>query len=238
MKSVVVVGANGAIGSALICQLSKGYPQATIHAFSRTQTNRTYPNVQPYICDYFNDVEMGRVALHIGGESPIDMVIVATGILHSVTVQPEKTLRDLNEESFQELFKVNTILPALIAKHFIPHLRTQGPSYFAALSARVGSISDNRLGGWYAYRASKAALNMIIKTLAIETKRRNKKACIVGLHPGTVDSSLSKPYQSNVKIDALFDPAFSAEKLLSVLTRCTPDDSGKCFAWDGNEIQA
>ena len=131
---------------------------------------------------------------------------------------------------------MNTILPALIAKHFIQHLETKTHSYFAVLSARVGSVSDNRLGGWYAYRASKAALNMIIKTLAIETRRRNKMACIVGLHPGTVDSPLSKPYHSNLKPESLFTADFSTQQLLSVLNALTPHESGKFFAWDGKEI--
>jgi len=134
-------------------------------------------------------------------------------------------------------WKINTFIPALMAKHFIPRLNLDRQSIFAALSARVGSISDNRLGGWYAYRASKTALNMIIKNAAIETARRNKKAIIVGLHPGTVDSSLSKPFQRNVPDEKLFAPMRSAQDLLKVLDDLNPEQSGRCFAWDGQEVK-
>lgn len=127
-------------------------------------------------------------------------------------------------------------MPALIAKHLLPKLNKDHPAIFAALSARVGSISDNQLGGWYAYRASKAALNMIIKNAAIEVGRRNRKAIVVGLHPGTVDSDLSKPFQGNVADGKLFTPEDSAQKLLEVLRSLGPEQTGKCFAWDGKEV--
>ena len=123
------------------------------------------------------------------------MVLVATGILHDEVFMPEKSLKDLSAEKFIHLFLVNSVLPAIIAKHFIPRLNQKKRSVFAALSARVGSISDNKMGGWYSYRASKSALNMIIKNVAIETARKNEQAIIVGLHPGTVDSNLSRPFQ-------------------------------------------
>ena len=161
---------------------------------------------------------------------------MANGILHDEGLTPEKSLRDLSAEKFQRIFEVNTVTPALIAKHFLPKLNREQTSIFAALSARVGSISDNQLGGWYAYRASKAALNMIIKNAAIEIGRRNKQAIIVGLHPGTVDSNLSKPFQGNVADGKLFTPEYSAEKLLDVLENLSPEQTGKCFAWDGQEI--
>ena len=124
----------------------------------------------------------------------------------------------------------------MIAKYFLPKLNREKRSIFAALSARVGSISDNQLGGWYSYRASKAALNMVIKNIAIEISRFNKKAIIVGLHPGTVDSNLSKPFQVNVPYGKLFTPEFSTQKLVEVLRSLTSKQSGKCFAWDGQEI--
>ena len=164
-------------------------------------------------------------------------MIVATGILYDNNIMPEKSLRDLSTEKFMHLFEVNTILPALIAKHFLPKLNRQTRSVFTALSARVGSISDNRLGGWYAYRASKSGLNMIIKNAAIEIGRQNKKAIIVGLHPGTVDSNLSKPFQSNVPDGKLFTSDYSVKMLLGVLDHLTPKSSGKCFSWDGKEVE-
>jgi NAD(P)-dependent dehydrogenase (short-subunit alcohol dehydrogenase family) len=165
------------------------------------------------------------------------MVIVATGILYENKIMPEKSLRDLSAEKFLRLFEVNTILPALVLKHFIPRLNRENRSVFAALSARVGSISDNKLGGWYAYRASKVALNMIIKNAAIEIHRKNKQAIIVGLHPGTVDSNLSKPFQSNVPDGKLFTPDYSVKMLLEVLSNLTSESSGRCFSWEGKEVE-
>lgn len=169
-------------------------------------------------------------------EKPLDLVIVANGILHDEGLMPEKALRDLSAKNFHRVYEANTITPALIAKYFLPKLNRDQPSIFAALSARVGSISDNQLGGWYAYRASKAALNMIIKNAAIEVGRRNKHAIVVGLHPGTVNSDLSKPFQSKVADGKLFTPDYSAEKLLDVLGNLSPEQTGKCFAWDGKEV--
>lgn len=132
---------------------------------------------------------------------------------------------------------VNVIGPALVAKHFLPHLPREGKSIFAALSARVGSISDNSIGGWHSYRASKAALNMVLKNVAIETARKYKSAAVIGLHPGTVDTGLSAPFQSNVKDGKLFTSQQSAQYLLSVLNNANAESTGKIFAWDGQEIQ-
>ena len=188
------------------------------------------------IINYQDETSIEESALVASKDKPIDMVIIATGILHEGKLMPEKSLKDLSAEKLQRLFEVNTIVPLLIAKHFLPKLSRETRSIFATLSARVGSISDNQLGGWYSYRASKAALNMIIKNIAIEISRFNKKAIIVGLHPGTVDSNLSKPFQGNVPYGKLFTPEYSTQKLLEVLTSLTSKQSGKCFAWDGKEI--
>ena len=136
-----------------------------------------------------------------------------------------------------KIFSINTIGPTLIGKYFIPLLKKDSPSILSFLSARVGSISDNRIGGWYSYRASKAALNMIIKTLSIEVARNNKNAMIIGLHPGTVDTNLSKPFQGNVSNDKLFTPEYSISKMVEVMNNLSPDDSGNCFAWDGKRIE-
>ena len=136
----------------------------------------------------------------------------------------------------QRSFAVNAIGPALAAKHFLPLLAEDRKSVFAALSARVGSISDNSLGGWHAYRASKAALNMILRNLAIELARRHDKAICVGLHPGTVDTGLSSPFQGSVPPGRLFSPAEAAGHLLKVVDGLSPADSGGHFAWDGRRI--
>lgn len=237
VNNITIIGSSGAIGSAFTQQLAKLHPDATIHAFSRNEPEELADHIIHYTIDYNSEACIEESASLASKESPLDMVIVATGILHNVELMPEKSLRELSAEKFKILFEANTILPALIAKHFLSKLNRDNRSIFAVLSARVGSISDNRLGGWYSYRASKAALNMIIKNLAIEIGRRNRQAIIVGLHPGTVDSNLSKPFQGNVPDENLFTPDFSAKKLLEVLENLTTESSGKCFAWDGKEVK-
>ena len=136
-----------------------------------------------------------------------------------------------------KVFSINTIGPALIAKNFIPLLNKEKKSFFGFLSARVGSISDNRMGGWYSYRASKSALNMIIKSLSIEVARNNPNAIIAGLHPGTVDSNLSNPFQKNVADGKLFSPDYSIKKMVSVIDNLTFEVCVNCYAWDGERIE-
>ena len=234
--NIALIGASGGIGSALLNTLSKNSANQ-LYAFSRSDCASLFQrdNIRTGFIDFADEDSIAKAAEDL---PPLDQVIVATGILHDEAMQPEKSLRHLNTENFEKNFLVNTIGPALIAKHFIPKLHKDRPTVFAALSARVGSISDNRLGGWYAYRASKAALNMLIKSISIEVARSRKQAVIVGLHPGTVDSALSKPFQAGVPDGKLFTADFSAEKLIAVLQSLTPEESGKCFAWDGLEIPA
>lgn len=176
--------------------------------------------------------------------APVRLIIVGIGTLHqpeqpgSSSIRPEKTWRDLSADKMAQVFATNTIAPALIAKHFLPLLPRTGRSVFAVLSARVGSISDNRLGGWYSYRASKAALNQIIKTTSIELARTRPDAICIGLHPGTVDTGLSKPFQANVAEGKLFTPEVSATYLLNVAATATPNQSGSLLAWDGSIVPA
>lgn len=237
-RNIAIIGSSGAIGSALALKIISSNPDAMIHTFSRKAEPKAANGISVHhTIDYSDETSIERAASIASKAAPLDLVIVATGILHDSGLMPEKSLRELSFDKFQRLFEVNTILPAMIAKHFLPVLNRNTRSIFAALSARVGSISDNRLGGWYAYRASKAALNMIIKNAAIEVGRRNKNAIIVGLHPGTVASDLSKPFQANVPDGKLFTPEFSAGKLLEVLGQLTPENSGRCFAWDGTEVE-
>ena len=229
----VVIGATGGIGEAFVKNLSEMEKVKTVYALSRKETIFKDDKIKPYKIDITNEVSVEEVADFCGTE--IDLVIVASGMLSDGGGLPEKSLRDIDLSAMQECFNVNTFGPALVAKHFIPRLPKDKKSIFACLSARVGSISDNEIGGWYSYRASKAALNMIIKTAAIETRRRYKEAIIVGLHPGTVDTALSKPFQSNVKHD-IFSPEKAAGYLLEVLDDLKPENSGKCFDWAGKEI--
>ncbi len=155
---------------------------------------------------------------------------------HEKNVFPEKSIKDISFDKLIKVLTINTIGPTLVGKYFIPYLRKDSKSTFAFLSARVGSISDNKLGGWYSYRASKTALNQIIRNFSIEVARSNKNAIFIGLQPGTVKSFLSKPFEKNVKSENLFTPEFSAKKMLEVIEKLDSSDSGKVFAWDGEEI--
>ena len=163
-----------------------------------------------------------------------DLVIVATGVLHAEALVPERELRQLSAGAFAQAFAVNAIGPALIAQAFLPLLPKDRKTVFAALSARVGSIADNRLGGWHAYRASKAALNQVLRTIAIEQTRKNPLSVVLGLHPGTADTGLSKPFQRSVK--TLFTARESAAHLLGVIDAATPAQSGRVFDWQGAEV--
>ncbi len=239
MKNIAIFGANGTIGQALIDKLNTEHPSASIYTFSRQTTPDIIlkQSVQHNIVDYTNEDSLKQAADSLPKTVTFDLIIVATGILHSDSVQPEKSYKQMDVQKFETLFAANTITPAMIAKHFIPKLNKSDIAVFAALSARIGSISDNKLGGWHAYRASKAALNMIIKNIAVETQLRSKQSIIVGLHPGTVDSPLSKPFQKNIPSKNLFEPKTSADYLYNVIKQLNPEDSGKCFAWDGSIIE-
>lgn len=233
-----VIGSSGGIGNALVHHLQTCPSVDVIAACSRRQSAQLGAKILPIALDLDDDSSIAQAAEDIAAEvSTLDVIIVATGILHqSDGLQPEKTWRSLDATAMARVFRTNTIGPALVAKHFLPLLARDRKSVFAALSARVGSISDNQLGGWHAYRASKAALNMLIRNFAIELERRHPHGIVVGLHPGTTDTALSKPFQTHVPEGKLFSPAFVADRLLGVIDGLTPDDSGLVFAWDGETI--
>lgn len=234
---VVVIGASGGIGAALIDHLVDSPQVARIHALSRGGRSHPSPKVANLTFDFLDEDSLIAAAQALEEVKPLDMVIIATGLLQGEGISPEKNLRALSHQGLETSYATNVIGPAMCAKYFIPLLHRKRRAVFAALSARVGSISDNRLGGWYAYRASKAALNMVIKTASIETARRFPEQLIIGLHPGTVDTGLSKPFQSSVPEGKLFTPEFSAEKLLGVIDGLEPSNTGGLFAWDGQQVQ-
>lgn len=166
----------------------------------------------------------------------LHLVINCVGLLHNDQQQPEKALRQLNADNLINYFQINSIGPVLLAKHLMPLFKHKEPALFATISAKVGSIGDNRLGGWYGYRASKAALNMFLKTAAIEYSRRHPNTTLVVLHPGTTDTQLSKPFQRNVPPEKLFSTERTVRQLLAVLSNVTPQDSGEFFSWDGSRL--
>ena len=231
--NAVVFGASGAIGGAVAARLVAG--GRTVHAGVRRADAATALGTQRFVFDA--DDESGLAAAAAAQGQPT-LVVVATGLLHDAErgIAPEKSLRALDGAAMARLFAVNTVLPALIARHWLPRLPRDRRAVFAVLSARVGSIGDNRLGGWHGYRASKAALNMLVKTLSVELARTHPLAAIVALHPGTVDSSLSAPFQRGVALGRLFSPDQAAGQLLDVVDGLSAADSGSFIAWDGERL--
>lgn len=235
---VAVIGASGGIGRAFVNWLAGDDRVGDVYAFSRSPVDWSETKVHGERLDLMDEPTIEAAAELATAGSPLDLVIVASGILHrSQQVMPEKSMREIDPQVLAEVFAINTIGPALVAKHFLPKLRRKHKTVFAALSARVGSISDNRLGGWASYRMSKAALNMLLRTMAIEQARRSPESVVVAMHPGTVDTGLSKPFTKRVDASTLFSPASSAEKLLHVIDGLQPDDSGVFFAYDGSRIE-
>jgi NAD(P)-dependent dehydrogenase (short-subunit alcohol dehydrogenase family) len=232
-RRAAVIGSSGGVGGALARLLADS--GAAVHAFSRAGTEVDGRLVAGAI-DILEEDSIAAAAARLRQDGPLDLVIVATGLLHDATLGPEKAYRDLDPDTLARYFAVNATGPALVAKHFLPLLNRSGTPVFAALSARVGSIGDNRLGGWYGYRAAKAALNMLIRTLAIELARTRPNAICVSLHPGTVDTALSQPFQRRVAEGQLLEPATSAAHLLDVIVSLDSQDSGSCIGWDGGRI--
>lgn len=213
----LVIGSSGGIGSAVAAALAaRGEAVVTL---SRRDDG----------LDITDEASVAAAAARLTG--PFGLIFDATGAL-TIGHPPEKALAALDPAAMAAQFALNAIGPALLLKHFHPHLAGKGRAVFATLSARVGSIGDNRRGGWISYRAAKAALNQVVRTAAIEIARRRPEAIVVALHPGTVDTSLSQPYPGHAKVA----PAAAAGNLLRVLDGLTPADTGGFFAWDGAPV--
>jgi NAD(P)-dependent dehydrogenase (short-subunit alcohol dehydrogenase family) len=226
-SSAIIFGANGGIGRALADALQARGAFAAVHRLSR----HSAPPVD--LCDE-NSIANAADELATAGVSP-SLIIIATGVLHKADSGPEKSLRELDADWMLENYRINAIGPALVAKHFLPLMPKSGRTCLAVLSARVGSISDNRLGGWHSYRASKAALNMLLRNMSIEWQRKNPQAVIVGLHPGTVETALSAPFKGNPTHERFAAPD-AAARLLDVLDGLNADQSGQLFAYDGTVV--
>lgn len=219
----IVIGASGGIGAALADRFEAQGDR--VHRLSRSAGT----------IDLADAASIAAAAEALPFDA-VQRLVVATGLLHEEGLAPERALRDLDAERLGRSFLVNAIGPALVLRHFAPHLARGGRVEVALLSARVGSIADNRLGGWYGYRASKAALNQIVRTAAVELARSRPDSVVVALHPGTVDSAMSRPFQGNVAAERLFTPQHSAECLAGVLSKLTAADSGGFFDWKGEAI--
>ena len=245
-KVALVTGASRGIGLEFVTQLLAGDPDWSVVATCREPeaagaleelTERFERRLALLGMDVAEEGTIREAASQVARVTErVHLVLNVAGVLHGPGFGPEKKLAQVDPEALSKVFEVNAFGPLLVAKHFHPLLRHEERSVFASLSARVGSISDNRLGGWYAYRSSKAAQNMITKTLAIELGRIAPNAIILGLHPGTVDTDLSRPFQRNVPKGRLLSTRDSVLSLLQVIDGATPDASGRVFDYRGEEI--
>ena len=236
-RSAAIFGSSGAIGNAL-CQALAEQGCETIHCGSRSGEMLSGAVFRPFAFDLLNEESIARAAETMRNTPP-QLVVVATGVLTLPDgTGPERSFKRIEAGAMADVLALNTIGPALIAKHIMPLMPRDERAVFAALSARVGSISDNGLGGWHSYRASKAALNMLLKNFALEMSRMHKQSVVVGLHPGTVDSALSEPFQSNLPGGQLTEPDQAAQNLLNVLDDLGPSDSGNVFDFKGERVPA
>ena len=222
-KAALVFGVSGGIGSNIYSNLKR--KKFEVYGFSRT----TEPNNNIISEKYLKDLSLKFIEQNI----KIKIFINAIGFLHNNYYSPEKKLQDINQEYMKKCFEINTIPTALMIKYFCPLMTKDEKSIFASISAKVGSISDNYLGGWYSYRASKAALNQIIKTSSIEQKRLNKNLIMVSIHPGTVNTRLSNPFIGKRKVQT---PSEAAIKIIDLLETLTLEDSGLFFDYNKNII--
>ena len=227
----LIIGA-GDIGKSISDYLTTVSPNLDVVVCGRNLTNQN-----GIYLDLENDHSFISFENHISLlQKPLRLVINTSGFLHSDLVKPEKRLSHINRSNIIKNFSINAIAPIMIAKSIEKFIRPEFPFSFASLSARVGSIGDNRLGGWYSYRASKAAQNQFLKTLSIEWRRKFPLSIVSILHPGTCDTKLSKPFQSSVPNDKLFTPAQSTEYLINIISSQKTSDSGKFLAWDSSVI--
>ena len=230
--NIAIFGANGSIGRALCRHYQE---ESHVYAFSRKDFDLDDTDLNRILLNDYEEETLTEVA-SLYEDDFFKTIIVSIGMLHNHDFMPEKRIGDFSSDQFLETIKINTLIPTLIAKSFHKKLKRREKCTLAFLSARVGSISDNKTGGWYSYRASKAGLNMVVKNLSIELGRLNKELIVIGLHPGTVDTPLSQPFQKNLKDSKIFSSNFSVLKLSLIINSLDVESSGKCIAWDGKEI--
>ena len=232
--NILITAGSGGIGLAMVKTILQAMPDATVHATWRSQEPAfQHDNLNWHALDLTSETQIQSLSNQL---PKLDWLINAAGMLHTPDHQPEKTIQSIEPEFFLESLKINTLPSLLLARYFQSALKQSESSRFAVISGRVGSITDNQLGGWISYRSSKAALNMALKTLSIEWKRKVPKCTILSLHPGTTDTCLSKPFQRNVPPEKLFTPEKAASQLLNVILKSTPDCTGKFLAYDGTEL--
>ena len=245
-RSCIVVGASRGIGLALVRELLNHGTFDRVIASHRgseipetlSELVREYPkSLKPVQLDVTDVANIQRFGAWLGEQSgSVELAIHVAGILHGETFQPEKTIDQCDPAHLAHYFEVNSIAPLMVARAVLENQSRKNHFTFAAVSAMVGSIGDNRKGGWYGYRASKAALNQLIKTLSNECRMRFPRAAIVAIHPGTTDTDLSLPFQKNIAPGKLYSPELTARRMLSVLQNVDAERTGRFLNWDGSEI--
>ncbi len=235
--AAIIIGGSGAIASALKQALLIDDDCQQIWLFSRSQSPAGLPTkIRWQTVEYTQSAIQTALAVCLPDSVPVQKVFICNGRLHDAELKPEKRLEQFNAEDCQAIMHSNSIVPMLWVQALLPYLKSHHSCQLVVFSARVGSIGDNHLGGWYSYRASKAALNMLLKNAAIEYQRRAPNVSMVAFHPGTTDTPLSKPYNKNVPADKLFPPALVAEKLLSILEHLPPRETLRFLDWQGKKI--
>ncbi len=233
-KNILIAGSSGAIGREFTKFYSDDPNVEKIVTLSRKIDDTVHHKIQSLEIDY-SKAESFENLDKISHLESITTIIIATGILHSDQIKPEKSIDDINSEALEKVFQVNVYGPILLVKKLLPLIKKSRGVKIIFLTARVASISDNELGGWYSYRSSKTSLNMMIKNLSIELQRANKENIVIGIHPGTVKSALSEPFLRHVK-HSIFSPSESVELMTQVISNISQKDSGKCFDFSGKVI--
>lgn len=245
-QNILIVGASRGIGFGFVKTLLEQKKNIKIYATYRNKENAEdlfklqleySSSLNLLELDVTEEEQINNFAKQLKKEiSDIHLLVNCVGFLQKDNIKPEKSLRHIDSKNLLTYFQINSIATVLLAKYLLPFFRHSEPSIFAAVSAKVGSIGDNYLGGWYGYRASKTALNMFLKNISIEYKRTCPHTVVVALHPGTTDTDLSKPFQKNVPPEKLFSVERTVNQLLKIIDNLTENDTGQFFSWDGSRL--
>jgi len=232
--SVLIVGGSGGIGQSIVQAVLDAYDDTKVAATRyRSDVPFEHSRLTWYSLDASISDEVKNLAAAI---VEVDWIINCVGFLHSQRSGPEKTIQHIDTRFLMQNIELNTLPTVLLAQHFNTQFKRSKAPKLATLSARVGSIEENYLGGWYSYRMSKAALNMALKTLSIEWNRSHPNGCVAALHPGTNNTALSKPFQANVPQSQLLEPKHTSKLMINLLARLQPQDSGKFWTWEGENL--
>lgn len=244
-KNILIIGGGHGIGLALIKTILEQWPKTEVNATYRIETDavgllnlkESYPqNLKIFMLDPTNESSMSDFSIDIlSGSQEFDLIINCVGLLHDKKHSPEKSVRTFDPDIFMDVIRVNTVVTPLIAKYFEKFLKKGSVTALVTLSAKLGSIGDNNLGGWHSYRASKAALNMLVKNISIEFARKRNNCIVLALDPGTTDTNLSRPFSYNTSLK-IHTPEDTSKNILNVINESKLSDTGSFFSWDGAKI--